>query len=238
MSRTLVGAGMALVLALVAFHAPSRAVAPAARGGEAQVVLTNVLDDNGQALCGGAFEDTDALLRIRQQGGETQLALVVRNARPNTAYSVWLRLADLSPFTGLPFTAAVHTSDVPGLVPITPDSQLLSKELGPGDDGTGGPQALNGFYTDGRGNGEWKVTLDFPLVGGAYQWQRGEFAAAHVVRRLAVPPGGGVALQRQPLPRSGARGVRTLVADDRVAVLRALRLASGGVGRVASRAPG
>jgi len=163
---------MALVLAFVALHAPTRAVAPGGDSGEAIVVLTNVLDPNGQALCGGDFADADAMLRIRQRGGQTRLAMRVRNARPDTAYSVWLRLADLSPFTGLPFTAAVHTADVPGLIPITPDAQLLTNELGPGDDGIGGPVALNGFYTDSRGNGEWNVTLDFPLVGGAYQWQR------------------------------------------------------------------
>ncbi len=133
--------------------------------------LTNVLTAEASVLCGGPFDDAKATVFIRQSHGQTRMKLTVRDAAPNMAYSVWVKLADMSPLTGLPFTAAANPDEMTELATITPSDQLLSTELGAGDDGSGGETAVNGFYTDANGDGELTLALDFPLIRGAYQFQ-------------------------------------------------------------------
>jgi hypothetical protein len=135
------------------------------------VQLTKVLSEGDAKTCGGSYDNAECTLIIRQGSGRTAMILEVENARPNTGYTIWIKLDQTSPITGLPFTACANTADLPGLVAITPDTDLISHELGMGDDGTGATSAANGFYTDENGNARFKIILDLPLVKGAYPFQ-------------------------------------------------------------------
>ncbi len=150
--------------------ASSPAPSPASLG-PALVDLVKVLDAPSATLCGGTYDRALARVKIEQFEGRTSLRLRITDAMPNAGYTMWVKLDGTSPITGLPFTPAANTSDLAGLVPITPDADLLTDALGTGDDGTGGDVAVNGFYTDANGDAEFSVLLDFPVIKGAFQFQ-------------------------------------------------------------------
>ena len=83
----------------------------------------------------------------------------MQNGRPDTLFTIWLMLAGGSPIMKAGATALVPTDRLPEAVEImkTPNST-----------------AANGFTTDAEGNGSVTVHLDFPLIGGAYPFQRFE----------------------------------------------------------------
>ena len=91
-------------------------------------------------------------------------------ARPNTYYSVWLRLKGKdasgnsyggSPLTGLPGTALIPTTELGNAL----------KSTGAGNAST---DLSNGFWSDDNGNAIFMVELDFPMIDGAYPFQRFE----------------------------------------------------------------
>ncbi len=109
-----------------------------------------------------------ATLKINQFDGYSRIVIKMRDARPDTYYTVWLRLGGTdsngNPFGGNPVTggqatplAATHT--LPDLLAST-------------GAGNGNAEQPNGFFTDKRGRATFRTVVDFPIVGGAYPWQR------------------------------------------------------------------
>lgn len=108
-----------------------------------------------------------AALQVWQTGMGSTVSIKVRYARPNTIYTVWLRVKGKvtggdaiggSPITGGGATALAPGSALNSLVGFTPPY-----------DGTSDP--INGWMTDMNGNSDFMIQLDFPLVGGAYPFQ-------------------------------------------------------------------
>ena len=120
--------------------------------------------------CGGGAEGWDAAaaeIEISQKGSESKVEIEVTGGKPDTLYTVWVRMkGDAhgtgfggSPITGGGATPLAHSSHLGDLV----DSWVT---------GVGTSTAGNGFRTNADGEGEFEVTLDFPVVGGAYPFNR------------------------------------------------------------------
>lgn len=113
--------------------------------------------------CGGAFNDARAELEIVQSDGMSRVEIELRGGRPNTLYTVWLRVkgkdADGN-FGGSPLTGG-------GATPLAPGSALVSL-LDATPPMPGSANVANAFSTDGKGKGKFKTVLDFPVLGGAY----------------------------------------------------------------------
>jgi hypothetical protein len=114
------------------------------------------------------WPDATATLRLAQVGDQSAVTISVRNARPATYFTVWLRLGGTDsngdPFGGNPLTDGTATplarsSDLPTL--------LASTGAGNGNDAQ-----PNGFSTDDRGNATYRTVVDFPIVNGAYPFHR------------------------------------------------------------------
>ena len=112
--------------------------------------------------------DARARLSIRQSAGQSRVVIRVRDARPETYYTVWLRLGGTdsngeafggNPLTGGKATPLAATSDLPDLLAAT-------------GSGNGNDDQPNGFRTNARGNATFRATVDFPVVAGAYPFQR------------------------------------------------------------------
>lgn len=133
--------------------------------------------------CGGGVEDwaaATASLEVQQSGGSSHVEIEVSNARPDTVYTVWLRMkgtgpdgseigwqqakTDGSDCNGSPLTCG-------GATPLV-NSASLGSVLGYSPPFAGTTNPSNGFTTDALGNGEFEVSLDFPVVGGAYPFHR------------------------------------------------------------------
>ena len=114
------------------------------------------------------WPDASASLRVRQWHGSSRVTIRVRNARPDTYFTVWLRLGGTDsagePFGGNPVTGGKAT-------PLAASDELpmLLASTGPGN---GNDEQPNGFRTNRRGHGQLAVTVDFPIDGGAYPFQR------------------------------------------------------------------
>ena len=99
------------------------------------------------------------------------LEIELEDAKPDTLYTVWVRMkgqAHGTTFGGSPITGG-------GATPLAHSShldQLVADWIGPGS-----PTAGNAFNTDSKGKGKFKVDLDFPVVGGAYPFNRMSHAA-------------------------------------------------------------
>lgn len=114
------------------------------------------------------WPDASADLRIHQAGGESDVVVTLKDAVPNEYFTIWLRLGGndsngdpygRNPVTGGRATPLAHTSDLPVLLAAT-------------GSGNGNDEVPNGFHTDSSGNARFSVNLDFPVVGGAYPFQR------------------------------------------------------------------
>lgn len=114
------------------------------------------------------WPSASARLVIRQHDGQSLVVIKVRNARPDTYFTVWLRLGGTDtngdPFGGNPLTGGKATP-----LAATEDLPDLLASTGKGNGNDGQP---NGFRTDARGNATFRTTVDFPIVGGAYPFQR------------------------------------------------------------------
>lgn len=130
----------------------------------------NVLDS-----CGDGVENWDsstADISISTAGGSSKVKINLKNARPNTHFTVWLRMKGQShgvgfggsPVTGGGATPLAPTSELGTLVAdwIDPAGSLIPRE--------------NGFITDANGSGKLKVKLDFPMSSGAYPFNRMDHA--------------------------------------------------------------
>ena len=127
-------------------------------------------DPNGNTVgrnCGGDFLDASAVVKISTAMGQSHVQIAINNARPETLYTVWLRLKGTDPqgnsFGGSPLTGG-------GSTPLAP-STLVPELLAATGEGNGTPVIANGVKTDGQGNGVLTVDLDFPIFNGAYPFQ-------------------------------------------------------------------
>ncbi len=114
------------------------------------------------------WADARAVLHVRQSVHGSQVAIAVRDARPDTYFTVWLRLKGTdssgdsfgtNPLTDGGATPLANSADLPALLAAT-------------GSGNGNDDQPNGFRTDALGNATLRLRLDFPLVGGAYPFQR------------------------------------------------------------------
>lgn len=131
-------------------------------------------DPNGQSVlshCDGSYDAASAMIKISQQHQTSQVMVTLTDARPDTFYTLWLRLRgktsgeDGETYGGSPITDAGSTP----LAPSTALASLIEVAEGPGD-----TAVANGFMTDETGAGELALTLDFPLVGGAYPFHKAD----------------------------------------------------------------
>ena len=120
--------------------------------------------------CGGGvdgFDGASAEIEISQKGAGSKVEIEVAGGKPDTLYTVWVRMKGAthganfgsSPITGGGATPLAHSSHLDALV----DSWVS---------GVGTPTAGNSFTTNADGEGEFEVKLDFPVVGGAYPFNR------------------------------------------------------------------
>jgi len=119
--------------------------------------------------CGGGtegWESATADIEISQKGTKSEVEIEIKDASPDTLYTVWVRMKGSahgtgfggSPITGGGATPLAHSSHL---------DQLVTDWVG-----AGSPTAGNSFSTNRKGNGEFIVDLDFPVVGGAYPFNR------------------------------------------------------------------
>ena len=114
----------------------------------------------------GQYDTATASIEIDQIGYDSKVEVKVKNGRPNTLYTLWVRMKGQahgttfggSPMTGGGATPLAHTDGL---------TQLVNDWVGPGS-----PDQPNGFRTDHKGKGKVKLDLDFPVVGGAYPFNR------------------------------------------------------------------
>ncbi|MGI9597215.1 MAG: hypothetical protein ACR2QK_13715 [Acidimicrobiales bacterium] len=143
--------------------------------------------------CGeDGWQDASGSLKVSQTGTGSRVTVTIRKAKPDTLFTVWVRLrgdgpdGDLigpNPMSGGGATALVAGREL--------DTALLQS---PPFEGTTDPG--NGFTTDRRGNARWTIDLDYPIVGGAYPFRR---AGVEAVQQLADTGSSGP-LVRVPAP--------------------------------------
>ena len=119
--------------------------------------------------CGGGIEgydDATASIEISQKGIVSSVEIEIADGKPDTLYTVWVRMKGSAHGTG--FGGSPMTNG--GATPLAHSSHL--DQLVADWAGTGSPTAGNSFNTNKKGNGEFEVDLDFPVVGGAYPFNR------------------------------------------------------------------
>lgn len=145
---------------------------------EFERVPPGMLSPSGQSVLadcqsGGVMDpdgwpDATADLKIRERAGHSRIDVKVRDARPMTYYTIWLRLGGMDSngdgFGGNPVTDGQAT-------PLSPTSDLPTLLTATGS-GNGRADLSNGFWTDEDGDAMFRTMVDFPIVAGAYPFQR------------------------------------------------------------------
>lgn len=146
--------------------------APGSMSGGGDTVEANCPEDPS----GNEWQDATAELMIRQLGDSSTVKIDVKNAVPNTVFTVWLRMRGTGPdgsqigwheprgdgtaCNGSPLTCG-------GATPLAPGYKLDEViHYTPPFPGTSTP--TNGFTTDKNGNAHFSIDLDFAIVDGAY----------------------------------------------------------------------
>jgi hypothetical protein len=118
--------------------------------------------------CGPSSGNQTATLKVKQRGDSSKVQIEVRDANPNTLYTVWLRMRGYGPggvtIGGSPMNGA-------GATPLSP-GYALDDLLYDSPPFAGNPNPTNGFTTDANGDADFQTDLDFPVVGGAYPFQK------------------------------------------------------------------
>lgn len=126
--------------------------------------------------CGGGTEGWDgatATVEVAQANGGSNVEVEVKGAKPDTVFTVWVRVkgksADGSGFGGSPLTGG-------GATPLAPGSDLDTLiGISPWNNAAGSNDftvLTNGFRTDADGDGEFEIDIDFPVVRGAYPFNK------------------------------------------------------------------
>ena len=135
--------------------------APGSTSGSGDTVEANCPPDPS----GNDWQGATAELMVRQVGSDSTVDINVKNAVPNTVFTVWLRIKGGAGFNdgGSPLTGG-------GATPLVPGSALDNVfEYSPfGSMPAGTPNPTNGFTTNKNGNANFSIDLDFPVVRGAY----------------------------------------------------------------------
>ncbi|MEM1264406.1 MAG: hypothetical protein AAGI50_00120 [Pseudomonadota bacterium] len=122
--------------------------------------------DGNRSATGWA--EATAHLTVSQDATSSVVTVSMENGRPDTLFTIWLMLAGKDAagesFGGSPIIKTGATA----LVPTTLLEEAIHIMKNPNS------TASNGFTTDADGNGSVTVALDFPLIGGAYPFQRYE----------------------------------------------------------------
>ncbi|MEM7533111.1 MAG: hypothetical protein AAF639_13100 [Chloroflexota bacterium] len=132
------------------------------------------------------WPDAAATLEIRQGAGKSTVAVKVSDVRPNTYFTMWLRLLG-EDVNGVSF-GGNPLMGIPG-TPLVPSTHL-DEEL----DAVSTPNynGIHGFHSDDGGNGAILIELDFPIINGAYPFQNFEgFDATDErfkVEQPSIPP--------------------------------------------------
>ncbi|MEN8205064.1 MAG: hypothetical protein ABFS24_03520 [Pseudomonadota bacterium] len=135
---------------------------------------------------GNSWQDATASLVISQTNGNSTVEIEVGGAAPNTLYTVWVRMkgaAHGASFGGSPITGG-------GATPLAPSSglaQLVADWVG-----AGSSTQPNGFTTNSDGEGVLNLSLDFPVLGGSYPFNRMDHAD-HLLAQTKNP-------NAQPIP--------------------------------------
>ena len=139
-------------------------------------------DPNGNTMlanCGGeTYDNAAATITLDQRYRSDTVHVSLTNAHPDTLYTLWLRLRGKTEgengvsYGGSPITDA-------GSTPLAPSSELADL-IAASADGAGSADVANGFMTGSDGSGEATITLDFPILGGAYPFHKADPTLAPV----------------------------------------------------------
>ena len=153
------------------------------------------------ANCGASGGTQSANVRVWQEDTGSKARISVKNARPDTVYTVWLRMSGSGPGdeTGAGGASGGSPMTGGGATPLAPGS-ALDGLLHYSPPFAGSPNPTNGFTTNKKGDGTLDIDLDFPIVGGAYPFQRASTAAVQNLRDV----GSTWPLVRKPHPVANA----------------------------------
>jgi len=186
--------------------------------------------DNGLNMgnCGGCYDGNDfpgqtaasATLEAEYEDGNSETKIKVKDARPNTHYTVWVRLKGKSHGTTFGSGPDVPLGGSPvtngGATPYAPTTELAALVgdwastggvgcIPPGTASAPTPLTCtapraNGFVTDANGDGGVTINADFTsIAGGAYPFNR--MSAATLAVAVAK--------------KASAKAVPTAIADPR-----------------------
>jgi hypothetical protein len=118
---------------------------------------------------GNDWQGATANLKIVQVGEQSEVQVRVKDAVPNTHFTVWMRIKGGAGFNdaGSPWTGGGATPLCSG----TEHADLNS--ISPWNNPAGDTEPhCNSFYTGNNGAANFKTTVNFPVVGGAYPFQQ------------------------------------------------------------------
>jgi hypothetical protein len=132
--------------------------------------------DTVEANCGGPdYQGATAELTIAQSNDGSTVEIEVEDAVPNTHFTVWMRIKGGAGFNeaGSPWTGG-------GATPLCSGTEFDSLNANsPWNNAAGSLVPLcNSFSTDSAGDGTFKTSVNFPVVGGAYPFQQSDGAPA------------------------------------------------------------
>ncbi len=170
LTMTTLSAALLGILSTAALAGPNKAIddfmsrrGPGSTSGSGDTVEANCAPDPS----GNAWQGATASLEVKQKGGNSKVEIEVEDAAPNTLFTVWLRIKGKNGLNsaGSPLTGG-------GATPMAPGSALDAlNAISPWVDPAGAPSSANSFMTDARGDAEFEIDLDFPVVRGAYPFQ-------------------------------------------------------------------
>jgi len=137
---------------------------PGSASGSLDTVEANCTADPS----GNGWQGATATLKVKQKGAGSTVEIEVEDAVPNTVFDVWLRIKGEPGFNdaGSPLTGG-------GSTPLAPGTELDAlNAISPWVDPAGASSSVNSLTTDVDGNSSFTVDLDFPVVGGAYPFQK------------------------------------------------------------------
>jgi len=144
--------------------------APGSTSGSGDTVEGNCATDPS----GYDWQNSTASLKVEQVGESSTAKILVKNAAPDTLFTVWMRVKGGAGFNdaGSPWTTG-------GATPLCAGTDFADlNAISPWVDPAGASSSCNSFDTNHKGKGETTIALNFPVVGGAYPFQQSDGALA------------------------------------------------------------